>query len=163
MPPMPALPSVAPPPPAPPRVARFPTPIAPSLRNGLAAAPPAARRGLDLRAHTGDDEAESDIQVKGNPGSDWRNALAEWVEPRKYYPRAAIMAGQQGSVRLLIKVRRDGKVLSVRIDQGSGSAFLDQAWFGMFQGAMLPPFTPDARDEEVEFSALMRYRLIGRD
>ena len=85
------------------------------------------------------------------------------METRKYYPKAAIMAGQQGSVRLVIKVRRDGKVLSVRIDQGSGSVFLDQAWLSLFKGATLPPFTPDARDEEIEFSALMRYRLIGRE
>lgn len=49
--------------------------------------------------------------------------LAEHV----YYPEAAISAGLEGDVRLLITLDNDGVVRDVQIAAGSGHAILDQA------------------------------------
>jgi protein TonB len=115
---------------------------------------------LDLPASDAQAVDGPELTVKGDAGADWQAALDQWVEAHKYYPQAALEQSQQGAVRIRFKVDRAGNVTGVQMLDGSGSPFLDQAWSGLFKGAQLPPFPPDAKDSNVTVDATMHYVLL---
>ncbi len=123
---------------------------------------PFARRALNLDLSAADQDAMNgpELTVKGDAGADWNAALDRWVEAHKYYPDSAIAQNQQGNVRIHFTVDRQGNVSGLKLTDGSGSVFLDQAWLGLFQGARLPPFPPGAKDDKVTVDATMHYILL---
>ncbi len=107
-------------------------------------------------------QAGSEIEGAEKLGTDWRNALSAWVEAHKYYPQQAIINGEDGSPQVEVTVRRDGKVLSVDLENRSGSQWLDIALQALFRGAHLPPFPDTSKEDRLTFHFTMHYILIRR-
>jgi protein TonB len=124
---------------------------------------PQAQPGTDLSLPQSDAQAATapDVTIKGDAGPDWDAALNKWVNAHKYYPQAAAEQGQQGDVQIEFTVDRAGNVTGLHMLSGSGSPFLDQAWLGLFQGAQLPPFPANAKDNHVTVDATMHFQLIN--
>ena len=101
-----------------------------------------------------------EFTIKGKVGADWKAAFTHWVNERKYYPRAAIEMGQQGIATIHLVIHPDGSVSGLRLLKSSGSAFLDEAWLGLFRNARVPPFPPGTKAKQVEIVASMHYELI---
>jgi protein TonB len=123
---------------------------------------PASTPGLG--PSTSGPERIAPLQIRGAEalGADWRNAFSAWVEQHKYYPQQAIINGEDGSPEVEMVIRRDGKVLSVELETRSGSQWLDIALQALFRGRQLPPFPPNAKDDEVTVHFTMHYILIRR-
>ena len=142
----------------------FPAPMDFSL-GGPPAAPGDAALGRPLLSltlpHRGPaDPTPYSMDTDADVGTDWRNALSQWVEEHSYYPNQAAEMHQQGSVRVLVTTLPNGRVTSVELERGSGSPWLDLALEGMFRGAKLPPLPKSAGDQPVPFHFTMHYILI---
>lgn len=73
----------------------------------------------------------------------WRGQLAAHLARYKRYPAEAQARHDTGTVRLSFTMDRNGRVLSRRIESGSGSAALDQEVLSMIERAQpLPAFPP---------------------
>jgi protein TonB len=123
---------------------------------------PFQKRALNLDLSAADQDVMNgpEVSVKGDAGPDWNAELDQWVEDHKYYPDSAIEQGQQGNVRIHFTVDRAGRVSGLRMEDSSGSPFLDQAWLGLFEGAQLPPFPTTAKDNTVTVDATMHFILL---
>jgi protein TonB len=89
--------------------------------------------------------------------TDWRNALSAWVSAHAYYPEQAAMNGEDGNVMVQVTANPDGHVTSVRLEDRSGSTWLDMALMGLFRDQDLPP---THEDEPITFNFTMHYILI---
>jgi periplasmic protein TonB len=135
-----------------------------SYGNAAQPAPPMPQthRGLSLNLPQSDAEAAnaSEVTVKGDVGADWQAELSRWVDAHKYYPQAALEQDQQGDVRIEFTVDRQGNVTGLRLLNGSGSTFLDQAWLGLFAQNQLPPFPTGTKADHVTVDATMHFEII---
>jgi protein TonB len=57
-------------------------------------------------------------------------------------------------------VDRYGNVTGLRMLSGSGSPFLDQAWFGLFANNTLPPFPPGTKSDTLDITYTIHFELI---
>ncbi len=134
-----------------------------SFGNGIQAAPaPITSHAMTMDLPQSDAQAATatDLTIKGNIGADWKAAFSQWVDAHKYYPDAAVEQDQQGSVPIEFTVDRAGHVSNLHYLGSSGSPFLDQAWFGLFPGAELPPFPPGTKDDTITIDATMHFELV---
>jgi periplasmic protein TonB len=115
---------------------------------------------LGLPRRGPEDSTPYSVDTDAEVGPDWRNALSAWVQEHSYYPQQAAETGQQGSVKVLVTTMPDGHVLSVDMERGGGSQWLDLALDGLFRGAKLPPLPKSAGDQPVTFHFTMHYILI---
>ncbi|MBO0710231.1 MAG: energy transducer TonB, partial [Acetobacteraceae bacterium] len=165
MPALPPLPQPAAPKPRP-AVPQQRTAFAPMVRRWTlgqdSALSPRSSSGGGAKMAGPSSDAATQIRGAEALGADWRNMLSAWVEAHKYYPRQAIMNGEDGSPEVEVVVRRDGTVQSVELETRSGSQWLDLALLALFRGAHLPPFPENAREDQTTFSFTMHYILIGR-
>ena len=115
---------------------------------------------LSLPKRGPQDSSPFSIDTDAEVGPDWRNALSEWVHEHSYYPSQAIALRQEGSVRIQVTTMPDGHVLSVDLESGSGSPWLDLALEGMFRGAKLPPMPKSVGDQPVPFHFTMHYMIV---
>jgi protein TonB len=138
----------------------------PPISLGRPASPPpasAARRDRDAapseaRAET--NVRSADIRSRGaNPGAAWWAALRAWANQRKYYPRQAAIAGEDGAATVRFTVDRSGRISDLQIVSRSGSYLLDAAWLGVFRGGTLPPFPPGTQGETTEIEFTLTYIL----
>lgn len=91
---------------------------------------------------------------------DYLATLAAWLERHKQYPLQARARGEEGTVLLRFTIDRDGRLLSWRIDRGSGSASLDREVGTMLQRAEPLPPIPDAMAQaQLELTVPVRFRL----
>jgi protein TonB len=79
---------------------------------------------------------------------------------RAYYPEIAGEMGQSGTSVIRFTVNRAGHVSHLEIVSPTGYALLDQAWLGLFRGADLPPFGPDATSNSITVTASMHFEII---
>jgi protein TonB len=90
----------------------------------------------------------------------WQNALAAHLGRFKRYPNAARSRGEQGTATVAFTIDRDGRVLSSRIVQSSGSSLLDEETLAMLARAQpmpKPPFT--APDSALSFAVPVRFDI----
>lgn len=122
---------------------------------------PPAPPGMNMSPPQSDAQAVMgpDFTVKGDIGSDWMSSLSKWVNAHAYYPQAAVEQGQQGNAEVEFDVDRKGNVSNLRLITSSGSTFLDQAWYGIFQGAQLPPFPANTKSDHVTVDYTIHYIL----
>jgi protein TonB len=179
LPPMPELAPLAlptppplPPAPQPQRLARRPSRARSSalsgvmVMNGLSfsgAGSPSGgfTQGMNLNlSQSRQPGSDTDVSVEGNPGTDWHALLLEWVHQRAYYPEIAGEMGQSGTSVIRFTVNRAGHVSHLEIVSPTGYALLDQAWLGLFRGADLPPFGPDATSNSITVTASMHFEII---
>ena len=102
----------------------------------------------------------TDLSVQGDVGANWLTELEQWVDDRKYYPELAGEMNQQGTVTIRFTVNRAGQVSRLMMVSPTGYALLDQAWLGLFRGADLPPFPPDAKSDTATITASMHFEII---
>jgi protein TonB len=102
----------------------------------------------------------TDLSVQGDVGANWLTELEQWVDDRKYYPEMAGEMNQQGTVTIRFTVNRAGQVSRLMMVSPTGYALLDQAWLGLFRGADLPPFPPDAKSDTATITASMHFQII---
>ncbi len=100
------------------------------------------------------------IETDADVGQGWRNAMNDWVTVHSHYPPQAVEAGQQGTSQVLVTTMPDGHVLSVELERGSGSPWLDLATEGLFRGAKLPPMPNSVGDQPVLFHFTMPYTIV---
>jgi protein TonB len=173
------IPLPLPPPPLPPAPPRPPQRIAGSrsrtrssslggglVMNGLSfsggSSPSGGRTtGLNLDLPTAQQPgSQSDLSVRGDVGANWQAELEQWVNAHKYYPEMAGELNQQGTVVIRFTVDRAGHVTHLGMVTPTGYALLNEAWLGLFRGADLPPFPPDAKSDTATITASMRFEII---
>ncbi len=72
----------------------------------------------------------------------WQNALATHLGAFRRYPTAARSRGEQGTATIAFTIDRDGRLLSSRIVQSSGSPLLDEETLAMLARAQPMPKPP---------------------
>jgi protein TonB len=72
----------------------------------------------------------------------WQTALATHLGRFKRYPTAARSRGEQGTATVAFTIDRDGRLLSSRIVQSSGSSLLDDETLAMLARAQPMPKPP---------------------
>jgi TonB family protein len=70
----------------------------------------------------------------------WKLQIARQLEGKKQYPAAALPRLEQGTVLILFRLDRQGRLVSSRIARGSGSGTLDNAGLALVRQAQ--PFPP---------------------
>jgi protein TonB len=123
---------------------------------GTATGREAAIQALRGQSHS----ANPDVRGAENLGPDWLNEFSQWVEEHKRYPEQAIANMEDGTNEVTIRIRRDGQVEDVSLGYGSGSQWLDLGTQALFRGRRLPPFPPDAKDDEVTIQFTMHYVIV---
>ncbi|MBS62013.1 MAG: hypothetical protein CMN27_03580 [Salinisphaera sp.] len=97
-------------------------------------------------ARTETREVESDANgaygTSDEATDDYIVRLRAWLSRHKQYPAAARQGEIEGTVRLYIAVDQDGRIVSRRITQSSGSALLDHAAEQMLSRAEPLPRMP---------------------
>jgi len=74
---------------------------------------------------------------------DWKTRVLAHLDSKKRYPPAAQRLRQEGVAYVRFTIDRSGRVLSSRIERGSGRALLDREALAMLQRAQLLPAPPD--------------------
>ncbi len=91
--------------------------------------------------------------------SDYQSMIDDWVEAHKYYPESAARRGHDGNATIHVTWTRDGRVLDVQLESGSGDQDLDDAWTGLFRGAHLPAAPPDVKGDPISMDMTMHFIL----
>jgi protein TonB len=90
----------------------------------------------------------------------WQTRLAAHIERFKRYPAEARSRGEQGIAKVAFKIDHEGRVLSSRIVQSSGSTALDQETLAMLARAQPMPPPPDQiSDAELNFVVPVRFNF----
>lgn len=98
----------------------------------------------------------------GMPGSsaDYLALVQAWLERHKEYPRRAQLRRIEGTAVLRFVMDRDGKVLSFRLERGSGHAVLDEAVREMVERASpFPPLPPEILQANLELVVPVSFYL----
>ena len=92
--------------------------------------------------------------------SQWQSALATHLERFKRYPTAARARGEQGTAKVAFTIDRDGRLLSSRIIESSGSSLLDDETLAMLARAQPMPKPPvTAPDSALSFVVPVRFDI----
>jgi TonB family protein len=86
----------------------------------------------------------------------WMIAVDDRIRAVWTYPEAQRVQGVTGNVTVSFRVRRNGKVVSVQIVDGSGDPYLDVAAFSAIP-AELPPL-PRGAPRTIDIRYTFRYR-----
>lgn len=91
----------------------------------------------------------------------WEGAVLAQLERHKRYPRAAQRRSQEGVPSVIIRINRQGKVLSVRLSHSSGFAMLDEEATALPERASpLPPPPPaEMAGDPFEFTVPVHFFL----
>lgn len=90
----------------------------------------------------------------------WQNRLQLIVERNKRYPAIARARSQTGVVEVSFVVDRDGKLLSSRVERGSGYAVLDQESLELLSRIQTFPAPPqELTGKDVRVTVSVRYYL----
>ncbi|BEV10364.1 TonB family protein [Asticcacaulis sp. DW145] len=122
-----------------------------SARTEPAAAPPsagapAAAASTSPLAAAG---ASRPSEVQAPPPAAYAARLRHHIEQFKIYPPQAKRRRVEGEVVLSFQMDRQGRVLTSRIERGSGSADIDRAALAMLNEAQPLPRPPDSLTGEV--------------
>ena len=93
-------------------------------------------------------------------GSDWVSLYEAWVRSHLYYPDQAAMNNEEGSVTVVLKIDRSGRVLSVELTDRSGSQWLDLASAALFRNARVPAFPANVTGDSATVQQTIHYMLI---
>ena len=99
-------------------------------------------------------------QAAGQESRNWQDLLSAWLQAHRVYPEAARRSAIEGSPAIRFTVARDGRVTSVSLVHGSGSAVLDAAAIGLLENATVPAL-PKTFPETVTVTISLRYTLRG--
>jgi periplasmic protein TonB len=90
----------------------------------------------------------------------WQSALAAHIERFKRYPQEARSRAEQGVASVAFTIDHEGRLLSSRIVQSSGSATLDEETLAMLARAQPMPRPPEqVSDSQLSFVVPVRFTL----
>lgn len=90
---------------------------------------------------------------EATPGREsWEGRVMAQLERYRRYPHAARARRHEGVVQVRVSLARDGQLLALSVERGSGYAMLDQAALDTFRRAAPLPAVPDDRPAPVELS-----------
>jgi protein TonB len=90
----------------------------------------------------------------------FQRLLSSHLEREKRYPRLSQQRGEQGTVMLRFTMNRDGKVLTARIERGSGFAALDQEVLALIERAQpLPVFPAEITAAQLELVVPVQFSM----
>jgi protein TonB len=81
--------------------------------------------------------------ARDGPGDDYLEQVRRWITRFRIYPEEAVKNREEGIVSIGFKFARDGTILDVWIEQGSGYALLDNAALKMIRAASPIPKVPN--------------------
>jgi len=86
--------------------------------------------------------------------------LVSKIRKVQWYPKKALVAGEQGEVKILVTIDKEGNVVDKTITQRSGSRTLDRNALKMVGKAQPFPVIPDELDtEQFEFEVPLNFTL----
>ncbi len=94
-------------------------------------------------------------------GQDWLNQVSAWWHQHAYYPEEAGVNGEQGDVTVKLIVRHDGTVESVRLEDRSGSPWLNMGSVAIFRGATLPPLPSGVTADQIPLHFTIHYIIVN--
>lgn len=90
----------------------------------------------------------------------WRSQLEIALERSKRYPAGAQARHQHGVVHVTFVIDREGRLISSRIDRGSGHAVLDEEALALLQRAQpFPPLPDEIAGAHVILAVPIRFNL----
>ncbi|MEO0034464.1 MAG: hypothetical protein RLZZ501_487 [Pseudomonadota bacterium] len=90
----------------------------------------------------------------------WRSALQQYLQSRKRYPRAAQSRRQEGVATIRFILDRTGNLMSLGLEQSSGTEMLDEEALDLVRRALpLPPPPPEVTGERIEVVLPIEFRL----
>jgi protein TonB len=90
----------------------------------------------------------------------WQSRLFAHLGRYKRYPAEAMQRRQEGTPLVRIVIDRAGRVLSVRLEQGSGHKLLDDEAQAMVERAQpLPPLPDDVTSSTIEVVVPLNFRV----
>jgi periplasmic protein TonB len=90
----------------------------------------------------------------------WESVLAAHLERFKHYPDKARARGDQGTATVAFTIDHDGRLVTSRIVQSSGSETLDEETLAMLVRAQPLPKPPDnILDSELSFTVPVRFYI----
>ncbi|MCI4591807.1 energy transducer TonB [Sphingobium sp. BYY-5] len=97
--------------------------------------------------------------ASAQPSPEWQAAAVAHILRYNRYPVLAQREGVEGTVRVRLCVRRDGRLVSVALEKTSGSSILDDAAIQAVRAANpLPALSADAAAESY-FILPVTYRI----
>jgi TonB family protein len=106
------------------------------------------------------DGPDPPLRIEGaDLGADWIRQLQIWWDVHAFYPKEASEKNVSGIVKLHLWVRPDGRVWTVKVEQSSGSAAIDEAAHDAFLRAVLQPFPPGTPAPRADVYITARYIL----
>jgi periplasmic protein TonB len=76
----------------------------------------------------------------------WMDKVAQMIGANVVYPRSAVVRRESGRAKVKIKISGAGKLLSVDLVQGSGSAILDRESVRIPQKIRIYPIPPGGQE-----------------
>jgi periplasmic protein TonB len=90
----------------------------------------------------------------------WESVLAAHLERFKHYPDKARARGDQGTATVAFTIDHDGRLVTSRIVQSSGSEMLDEETLAMLVRAQPLPKPPDnVLDSELSFIVPVKFNI----
>lgn len=149
--------------PKPQQVARAePAPVQAEAAPAPSVAGSAGKSGTQASSNAGNTDSASASSGGGMPGSsaDYLALVQAWLERHKEYPRRAQLRRIEGTAVLRFVMDRDGKVLSFRLERGSGHAVLDEAVREMVERASpFPPLPAEIHQANLELVVPVSFYL----
>ena len=122
----------------------------------------AGKSGTQVSSNTGNTNSASAAAGGGMPGSsaDYLALLQAWLERHKEYPRRAQLRRIEGTAVLRFVMDREGRLVSYRVERGSGHAVLDDAVREMVKRASpFPPLPPEIHQASLELVVPVSFYL----
>lgn len=155
--------------PAPQQVARAEPSPSPSPSPAPAESAPApsvagsaGQSGTQASSNAGPATSASQSAGGGMPGSsaDYLALVQAWLERHKEYPRRAQLRRIEGTAVLRFVMDREGKLVSYRLERGSGHSVLDEAVREMIERASpFPPLPPEIQQANLELVVPVSFYL----
>ncbi|EKE75058.1 energy transducer TonB [Oceanibaculum indicum] len=122
----------------------------------------AGKSGAQDSQNAGTTNSTSASAGGGMPGSsaDYLALVQAWLERHKEYPRRAQLRRIEGTAVLRFVMDREGKLVSYRLERGSGHSVLDEAVREMIERASpFPPLPPEIQQANLELVVPVSFYL----
>lgn len=120
------------------------------------------KSGAQASTNAGNTDSPSATSGGGMPGSsaDYLALVQAWLERHKEYPRRAQLRRIEGTAVLRFVMDREGKLISYRLERGSGHSVLDEAVREMIERASpFPPLPPEIQQASLELVVPVSFYL----
>ncbi|RKQ72733.1 energy transducer TonB [Oceanibaculum indicum] len=139
-----------------------PAPVQAEAAPAPSVAGSAGKSGAQDSQNAGTTNSISASAGGGMPGSsaDYLALVQAWLERHKEYPRRAQLRRIEGTAVLRFVMDREGKLVSYRLERGSGHSVLDEAVREMIERASpFPPLPPEIQQANLELVVPVSFYL----